>query len=129
MHGSYEDILSRISEPPLWYDQNGVPRYAKFHPSMCPNISSKTVVLARSIACQECGQEFFVEMHATIWSEREDNEPRQWHYGDPPSHCKGAGDSMNCIDLEIVECWHRDVTKNFAWRRVPEFEGLIAADS
>ncbi len=79
----YEDILSRISEPPIWYDQNGVPRYAKFHPNMCPNIYADKVVLAQ-IACQECGEKFLVEMHASIWSDRDASDPRKWHYGDPP---------------------------------------------
>lgn len=119
----YEDILSRISEPPIWYDQNGVPRYEKFHPNMCPNIYADKVVLAE-IACQECGEKFLVEMHASIWSDRDASDPRKWHYGDPPRHCKGAGDTMNCEDIAIVECWHRSRPLR-EWKRVKKFEGLV----
>lgn len=118
----YEDILSRIAEPPIWYDQNGTPRYAKFHPNLCPNIYSDKVVLAQ-IACQECGEKFLVEMHASIWDSRNDIDPRKWHYGDPPRHCKGAGDSMNCEDIAIVECWQRLPLRE--WKRVKKFEGLV----
>jgi hypothetical protein len=28
----YEDILSRIAEPPRWFDEQGVPRYCEFAP-------------------------------------------------------------------------------------------------
>src|SRR5690348_9708832 len=106
MHENYKDITSRIAEPPIWYDQNGTPRYDKFHPRMCPNIYTDHVALVR-IACQDCGQEFLVEMHTALWDDRSDKDPSKWHYGDPPAHCERAGDSMNCIDLEVVEVWQR----------------------
>jgi hypothetical protein len=123
MHENYKDITSRIAESPKWYDQNGAPRYDDFTPFMCPNIYSDKVVLMR-IKCQECDQEFLVEMHAGLWDDRSDKDPRKWHYGDPPAHCEGAGDSMNCIDLEVVECWGRGNPLR-EWKRVTRFEGLV----
>jgi hypothetical protein len=106
MHEAYEDIISRISEAPTWYDQNGTPRYGKFTPDHCPNIYSSNVILMK-IACQFCGQRFHVEMHTDIWDERI-SPPKKWHYGDPPRNvCDGGGDTMNCEDLAVLEVWSK----------------------
>ena len=119
MHTSFEDITSRIGEEPRWWDANGTPRYGPFTPKACPNIYAHTVVLYR-IACQDCGEQFDVESHASLWDEI---VPTKLHYGDPPSHdC--VGDTMNCDDLEVVEVWHKD---DFGeWQRRPEAEGSMA---
>jgi len=121
MHSNYEDIRSRIGEDPTWYDANGTPRYGPFKPEMCPNIYSKEVVLLR-IACQFCGQHFDVEMHSD-WFARI-KHPKKLHYGDPPRHgCDGAGDTMNCTDIAVLEVWHREGVGE--WTRLSELEGLI----
>ncbi|MBD3268526.1 hypothetical protein GF373_17800 [bacterium] len=118
MKENYIDIKSRIAEEPLWYDENGTPRYDPFHPGLCPNIYSTTVVLLR-IACQDCGQEFDVEMHGSLFCPIE--HPHKLHYGDPPSHgC--AGDTMNCEDLEVLEVWYR---KDGKWLSFDELTGVI----
>jgi hypothetical protein len=115
----FSDITSRIVEDPSWWDSNGTPRYGKFRPNRCPDIYSDIVVLLR-IACQSCGREFDVEMHAVLWGEQ--FNPKKLHYGDPPSHdC--VGDTMNCDDLAVVEVWHRDSCEDFV--RLPEHEGLM----
>jgi len=59
MHESYEDITSRISEPPKWYDEHSVPRYCDFHPNRVANIYADEVALVE-IACQSCGMRFLV---------------------------------------------------------------------
>jgi len=122
MHGDYEDIKSRIAGEPSWHDQNGTPRYGEFIPQRCPNIYAPVVCLFK-IACQDCGEEFLVEMHADIWTHRLSQPPAKWHYGDPPIHgC--VGDTMNCEDLEVLEVWERmDALGD--WNRRPEFEGRI----
>jgi len=138
MLAKYEDITSRIIEKPTWYDENGVPRYGMFKPDSTPDIYADEIVLLR-IACQDCDKLFLVEMswgyhqkvldrHAESFSTR----MRQWikkgedrkdtwsplHYGDPPNHdC--VGDTMNCIDIEVIEFWKR---KDFDWKRVKKFE-------
>ena len=118
MNANYEDIISRIAESPRWYDANGTPRYDDFHPRYCPNIYSDQVILLR-IACQACGEEFDVEMHAGFFEEL---NPRKVHYGDPPRHdC--MGDTMNCEDLEVLQVWQRVGFDE--WKRYPELEGLI----
>jgi len=131
MYENYNDIKSRIKESPGWYDQNGTPRYGKFDPEMCPNIYSPLVALMR-IACQDCRAEFLVEMHSGTWEkEKHEYPPSKWHYGDPPAHgC--IGDTMNCIDLEVIEVWRHDANLKcdadgelLSWVRLREFEGII----
>jgi len=119
MHIAYEDIVSRINEEPTWYDNNGVPRYGKYSPDRCPNIYAQVTGLFL-IKCQYCNKEFQVEMHSDIFGFRSTNPPTKWHYGDPPLHgC--TGDTMNCIDIEVLEFWQR---KDFGkeWKRLKSFE-------
>lgn len=118
MKESYVDITSRIAEEPTWWDENGTPRYGDFTPDRCPNIYSNTVALLR-ITCQDCGQEFRVEMHEALWSEF---NPLKLHYGDPPIHgC--VGDTMNSVPREVLECWHRTIF--VGWKRQKKYEGKI----
>jgi len=144
MNASYTDIRTRIKEEPLWFDMNGVPRYDKFHPDLCPNIYADEVILLE-IACQRCGKKFFVEMNwndfslnflgkripsfrerITRWKKQK-RKSDGWapiHYGDPPCHdC--VGDTMNCYDLRIVKFWKR--SRKLVWRmtRRKVFEGEI----
>jgi len=117
MHESYIDIISRINDKPLWWDSNGVPRYDKFKPDMCPDIYAYMVILMQ-VACQLCHRKFKVEMET-----RDDYKSGRLkpHYGDPPFHLC-TGDSMNCVDLKILECWQLE---NFKWKRRKELEGKI----
>ncbi len=122
MHENYPDIRERIAEEPQWYDENGCPRYGKFTHERCPNIYATTVVLME-IACQDCGERFRVQMSHWVLDSNH-LPPKQWHYGDPPRHnCIGAGESMNCEDLTVLEVWMRG--DDFDWKRMPEFEGTI----
>jgi len=136
MKASYLDIKSKIKEEPLWYDENGTPRYEKFSPELSPNIYAEKVVLLE-IACQDCKQRFLVEMNWSPMnmildrhSESFSSNMRQYfksrresnyspiHYGDPPIHgC--VGDTMNCYDLRIVEFHKKD---NLEFRRMKEYE-------
>jgi hypothetical protein len=129
MQHDFDDITSRIKEPPTWYDANGTPRYGEFNPRMSPNIYARMVLLIR-IACQECKREFFVEMNEGPFTSMKDFHPQKVHYGDPPRHEEDgdgnpcwAGNTMNCEDLEILQCWTRFGTRD--WERHPEFEGPI----
>lgn len=136
MKASYLDIRNKISEEPIWYDENGVPRYDKFLPDLSPNIYADEVILIE-IACQDCKQRFLVEMnwdkmrkifdrHSKSFSisiqqylksnERLNHSPI--HYGDPPIHfC--VGDTENCYDLRIVEFYKKI---NHEFKRVKEYE-------
>ena len=133
----YSDIRSRIKEEPLWVDDNGVPRYDKFNPDLVSSIYAEEAILL-SIECQDCGQKFLVGMcwsqmnrifnpHSASFTERikeylkERDKKDLWfpvHYGDPPSHgC--VGDTMNCIDIAIMEFWLKE---KFEWKRYSNFE-------
>lgn len=46
---------------PLWWDENGVPRFGTHHPRLCPNIYAEEVALLL-IRCQACEHEFRVQM-------------------------------------------------------------------
>lgn len=134
----YKDIKKRIKEEPLWYDENGTPRYDDFHPTLSPNIYAYEVILMR-IACQYCGKEFLVELNWHPWGylcnprrhrESFSNLLEMWnkggrvtfcpvHYGDPPPHdC--VGDTMNCIDLGIVQFWRWKLEEG--WYREKKLE-------
>lgn len=125
MHHDYPDILALTDKAPLWYDMNGVPRFAPFTPELCPSIYARTVALLE-IACQWCGRTFRVEVHDVCYNDNDD--PRYFHYGDPPRHdC--VGDSMNCIDLAVLEAWRHVITyyieNDVLWMRCVELEGSI----
>lgn len=125
----YDDITSRIEVPPLWWDENGTPRYGRFSPEMCPDIYADRVVLLW-ITCQQCGRRFDVEMHSSQMDRAQnrlpygrdidDFNPALLHYGDPPAHhC--IGDTMNCWDIAVLESWRRDIGADPAlwdWRRM-----------
>lgn len=134
MLARYEDIRKRIKEEPKWFDSNGVPRYDDFHPDLSPNIYAEEVCLLK-IKCQECQQEFLVEMN---WSRMElvINEysrplserikDKSIHYGDPPRHREedsncSAGDTMNCDDVEVVQFWKQE-GKFLDWKRKKKLE-------
>jgi hypothetical protein len=116
----YPDIRSRIKEEPLWFNQRGVPRYDAFTPELASNIYANEVALLK-IACQACRQTFLVGMESSAWSHPLSEHIEALHYGDPPPHeCPGAGSTMNCIDLRIIEFWRKD--QSCDWIRVPELE-------
>lgn len=139
MLASYNDIRDKIKQDPLWYDENGTPRYSKFHPDLSPNIYAEEIVLLE-IACQYCHQKFLVEMnfcrfdlvfsknkksfHELVSRFIKDKTTQAlyvpFHYGDPPRHkCDGGGETMNCDDLGIKEFW---VRKKCKWQRIKKYE-------
>lgn len=136
MKASYLDIKNKINAEPIWYDENGVPRYDKFSPELSPNIYADEIILLE-IACQDCKQRFLVEMnwdkmrkifdrHLESFSTRVQQHLKNnkefnhslIHYGDPPIHfC--VGDTENCYDLHIVE-FHKKIA--FEFKRISEYE-------
>lgn len=131
MHASYEDIRALTDRKPLWYDENGCPRYAPFHPSLIADIYAEQACLLE-IGCQGCEQRFLVAMSYTRWfapramSLAEAVDQRIIHYGDPPRHMDEWGDgcvgeTMNCGDCRVVEFWgHTEVWSG--WVRTPQYE-------
>lgn len=141
MKALYGDILSRIAEPPKWWDENGVPRYDEFNPDDTPSIYAREAVLYR-VECQQCGRPFDV---AEDWSigravllvtdsnlqDAIERSSLSWrtrqgllHYGDPPRHggeCT-AGDTMNSVPRQVLQFWRKG--ELMAWERVTELEGV-----
>lgn len=133
MLADYKDIKDRIKDPILWFDCNGVPRYDDFKPDLSPNIYAEEVCLLK-IRCQNCRQEFLVEMNwskANLIFNEHSTSLSEWikrgtiHYGDPPRHDDHAGETMNCDDIEVVEFWSQS-SDNWEWVRKKELEIKLA---
>ncbi len=138
MKPKYSDITSRIAGEPIWFGNNGEPRYDPFHPSLSSNFYAVEVVLLK-IQCQNCKKSFLVEMLHSKPSQSASLEYKvinnkkyflnPVHYGDPPrhndprgiylGHDECVGNTMNAESLQIVEFWKRE---NLEWVRKPEYE-------
>lgn len=129
MKQEYDDITSRLGDP-LWWDENGVPRYEPFSPRHNANIYADECALVE-IACQACGHCFMVglssgplgsPLHRRILD-------HAVHYGDPPNYgCCGSGPTMNSEPVKVVEYWRREHVGE--WQRDGKFEvDLSRADA
>jgi hypothetical protein len=155
VHRYYEDILSRNSEEPVWYDEYAVPRYCEFDPSMVANIHADEVALVE-VTCQGCGRPFRVAFAARAPAAFSQDEwpagpigrgirEKSLHYGDPPNvRCCSAGPSMNSEPRRVIQYWRRgdpayirvernlpwitDPKAYFTWTRYPSFEVEIRPD-
>lgn len=123
----YNDITSRISEAPTWYDGHGVPRYGSFDPKSLGVYDIIAVLV--EIECQSCARKILVGEgwtdYSFVWGHEEpvkwnlDDVVERYHYGDPPCHgC--VGDTMNCIDHRVIEAWDRRLSHE--WKRSPDHE-------
>jgi hypothetical protein len=129
----YDDIISRLG-PPLWYDDNGTPRYEAFAVGFC-NVYDDHIALLE-VACQLCDQRFVVA--SGYHSDRDrppvlphveaDNQSDPWFaagdfdYGDPPRHDDHAGETMNSVPIRILEFWIRSSARGLPWNREPKYE-------
>lgn len=124
MKQSYDDIRDIIAKPPIWYDENGVPRYSAYHPSSGPNIYDREAVLFE-VECQACQERFEVALsldpHSGLVSCLADRiTHKTLHYEDPPiHHC--MGDTMNSVPKKTLQVWRREGIR-MEWVRVPELE-------
>ena len=121
MRASYEDLHALTSDPPSWYDENGVPRYAEFAPKLVANIYADEAALLE-IECQACGAKFMV---ALSWDMRD--LEREFEYGDPPNlGCCSAGPTMNSVPLRVHEFWRRESYGE--WKRISEKEKEVECE-
>jgi hypothetical protein len=132
MNHNYDDIRSRIQEPPKWFDECAVPRYSDFAPHEVSDIYAHEAALVL-IACQSCGQRFKVAFSrptngglAAILSGKksptlaERIKDKSLHYGDPPNvGCCPAGPTMNSDPILVLEYWSRP---SFEWVRDHQLE-------
>ena len=139
----YKDILTRIDSPPIWFDENAVPRYCAFDPSESASIYVAEVALAE-ITCQSCGRMFFQVAFSSLnmGSQKiaEAIRDRTLRYGDPPNvGCCSAGLAMNSVPRRVLEYWHRHhrefvkdhkiLSREYhTWRRDPALEVSLEPD-
>lgn len=130
MKESYEDITSSIEKKPLWWDENGTPRYWTFDPNITPDVYAREAVLML-VRCQNCGTEFDVSLTSSALEYSGGPKPHlddlirsgMIHYGDPPNtFCCPPGASMNSIPVKVLQYWKRDRDAFFGWKRVTELE-------
>jgi hypothetical protein len=136
MNTYYGDILSRIPEPPLWWDEVAVPRFCEFSPQEVANIYASYAVLAL-VTCQGCGTEYrvaFSQGSMDRYLGRDEAGEIRWaptldeavlekglHYGDPPNgNCCCAGPTMNSEPRRVLEFWKR--AGGMEWERDAAFE-------
>ena len=140
MNHRYADILDRIPEEPLWWDENAVPRYCQFGPRENANIYADEIVLLL-IQCQECAKEYRVCLSQTrydLYNPYDPDKPYpsltrlvqdgQIHYGDPPNDCDEgccAGATMNSVAVRVLEFWRKAGLER---ERVPQLERDVWPD-
>lgn len=138
MHCGYRDIRDKISDPPMWFDENAVPRYVPFSPRELSNIYAREAALVE-IACQNCQTKFKVAFSRCAMDDvqsqmmgvgpvtlAETIKEKTIHYGDPPNiGCCPAGPTMNSDPLRVLEFWTRE---ELEWVRDYALEIDIADD-
>lgn len=120
MKGRYDDIVSRVADPILWYDEHGVPRYVPFASLRKADIPANEAALVE-VVCQRCLRGVLVCCSGV---QRRDGSRRlvveairadAWGlYGDPPCHTteaervtgmdgSSAGESKVSIGVRVVD--------------------------
>lgn len=149
MYQPYFDITEKLGTP-LWWDENGVPRYQPFEPRLCADIYFRYAALIE-IRCQGCGQTFpvaatwSVTAHIgsryddVVWDKTGHNPqpksglPKERDagfccYGDAPFHPLGgqcSGTTMTTSVVRILEFWGREGIEE---KRLAEHEVYIGED-
>lgn len=118
MNRSYEDLLSLTSEPPSFFQKDGVPRWAAFEPGRSTDVYA-VEAMTLEISCQACDARFHVLMERRSHGETKTLADRirdgTIHYGDPPSvGCCLSGSSMNSEPVRVLGYWSRET---FEWTR------------
>jgi hypothetical protein len=135
MNRQYDDILSRIPEPPAFWQQGGIPRYGTFDPEASSDVYSNELALVE-IACQFCRKPFTVLIETAGHDRRiaEAIRAGTLHYGDPPNTGCCGGVSAGSLALRVLQYWAKahpehvedglvvDVQGFFEWRRDPSLE-------
>lgn len=146
MHSCYHEILDVMGEP-IWWTEDGVPRYIPFAPEEAGNLYAYEVALIE-IACQACDHRF----HVCISSTRMDKAlkdrvtvrdriagldtprrpgmllpSRSVYCDDPPNiNCCAPGPTMTATPVMVEQVWLR--SHDEGWVRAPELERPIAPD-
>ena len=130
----YDDIRALTDAEPMWFTEDGVPRYAPFTPSMLGIYD--TIAALAVVRCHSCG----ANIHVGIGRPRyrftttpggdafvDEFSPQRlvavWGPGDPPRHdCPGAGETMTADVVGFLQVWERRADE---WARCSELEGVL----
>jgi hypothetical protein len=129
---------------PLWFDEQGVPRWIPFRPDEVNDAYAETVALYE-IECQSCHQRFAVAESWSRWK-FSDAKLEEWpalaerlrglNWGDPPCWMARDGKLVQCsgsvsssINIRLLEVWQRtppELWKSIKcdWTRLTELEML-----
>ena len=103
----YNDIMSKLG-PPLWFDENAVPRYCEFHPRYLANIHADEAALLH-VGCQVCHIPFIVAVSGQYPALKSGIADNTIDYGDPPNvNCPNA--SISSMALRVLQYWSRPMT-------------------
>lgn len=100
MWPSYDDIITRIDEPPSYYTQQGVPRYGAFHPSAVTVYANAVSLYQVRCQAEMCGQLFEISYAWPTLFER--LSLREEHGGLP----------NDIEDQAAVNAWHINIHKD-----------------
>jgi hypothetical protein len=124
MKAPYCDIVDRLGDP-IWWDENGTPRYCEFYPGHLSCIYAREAILF-CVACQACGKTFAVAMSSGPFSGvglLAKITDHGIHYGDPPNAgCCAAGPTMNSEPQYVISAWRRNIPGD--WERVSELDNV-----
>ena len=145
MNHYYGDILDRVGDKPLWFDEHAVPRFCKFSPRVLANIYASECVLFL-ITCQGCNTPFKVAMSSSkagrvmtaartgrkveeVATLAQLIERGDLDYGDPPNmRCCASGPTMNSVPRRVLEYWRDDALAAGKWTRDEKLERAIHVD-
>lgn len=139
----YDDILAlarQAGATPQWWDENGVPRFAPFRPSMLGVYDCLAALAEIECAGPSCGQRLFVAAGRPLYGlvagnvvtyGAQDVVAVLEAWGDPPRHNmpsgeRCAGETMACDFVRLVEVWDR--ADGRGWRKA-KFPTPLAEDS
>ena len=133
----YDDIRALTAAEPMWFTEDGVPRFAPFAPTML-GVYDNFALLA-AVRCQSCSQVTPVGAGITrfvfhVIADHQINVDEytverfvnEWTMGDPPHHnCPGAGETMTADTVGLIEVWQRP---HFEWERRADLERAFAEE-
>lgn len=113
---SYRDIRDAVrGVQPTWWDMNGVPRYAPFHPSLLGVYDELAILMEIQCSDPICGAKLHVAEGTSRLALPSLAEVQTlgsliagFCYGDPPAHdCPGWGETASYDTLSILQAWTR----------------------
>lgn len=121
MFPSYQDIIEAAApRKPLWWDMNGVPRFAPFRPQLLGVYDTFAILVAVRCSdphCQAgmlvgCGSQSTTVTASGVEQHTLESMVAGFVYGDAPRHdCTGWGETSAVDELVVIEAWERHDTE------------------